>query len=257
MNKIVFVATLFALGCGTRSEDLKDAIQPIEPPPEISNPETKPMSSFFERSADDQKRDEARKPKEVLDFIGVKEGDRVVDLMAADGWYTDVLARRVGTKGKVYAMNNPLMVQYFGEKLVQKVNRLNGVAEVIQPVSLDGELAIPEGARIVLMSRIYHDLYHFEGVDRDGMNRAIFEGLEPGGIFAIIDYHSADGRGSQDAKSLHRIEKRTVQSEIERTGFVLDAESSLLSRPDDDRTQTAFGKGDSADRFVLKFKKPE
>jgi predicted methyltransferase len=50
----------------------------------------------------------------------------------------------------------------------------------------------------------------------------------------------------------------TVKAEVEKAGFVLDEESSLLANPADDHTVKIFDpavKG-KTDRFMLRFKKP-
>src|SRR3989338_2920765 len=59
------------------------------------------------RSDADKALDEARKPAEVLDFLGLEEGMTVLDIMSGGGWYTEVLSRAVGPNGKVYMQNGP------------------------------------------------------------------------------------------------------------------------------------------------------
>jgi pyruvate dehydrogenase (quinone)/pyruvate oxidase len=49
-------------------------------------------------------RDSARHPAEVLAFSQIKPGMVVVDLIPGDAYYTRILAKLVGPKGKVYAM---------------------------------------------------------------------------------------------------------------------------------------------------------
>src|SRR5687767_10741592 len=51
----------------------------------------------------DKDRDEARKPKETMEALGVKEGWTVVDVSAGGGWFTHVLSAAVGPQGKVYS----------------------------------------------------------------------------------------------------------------------------------------------------------
>src|SRR5579859_4202594 len=60
-----------------------------------------------DRSEEDKKTDERRQPAKLLDFAGVKPGMTVLDLMAGDGYTTELLARAVGKNGKVYAQNSP------------------------------------------------------------------------------------------------------------------------------------------------------
>ena len=48
--------------------------------------------SAAERSAEDRARDAARKPKLVLEFLGIGAGMTVLDVAAGAGWYTEVLS---------------------------------------------------------------------------------------------------------------------------------------------------------------------
>ncbi len=54
----------------------------------------------------DRKRDALDQPAALLRLAGIKPGMQVADLMAADGYYTELLSRIVGTKGHVLMLNN-------------------------------------------------------------------------------------------------------------------------------------------------------
>ena len=55
-----------------------------------------------ERSEADRTNDQRRKPREMLLFIGVKPGMQALDLSAAGGYTTELLARAAGPSGRVY-----------------------------------------------------------------------------------------------------------------------------------------------------------
>src|ERR1700748_326238 len=52
----------------------------------------------------DKERDANRKPGETLAFAGVKPGMVVAELAPGRGYYTRLLAKAVGPKGKVFAL---------------------------------------------------------------------------------------------------------------------------------------------------------
>lgn len=52
------------------------------------------------RSRADQSRDAARQPAAVLGYLGVSPGMTVIDLVAGDGYYAEVLAHSVGPEGR-------------------------------------------------------------------------------------------------------------------------------------------------------------
>ena len=56
-------------------------------------------TTLADRPEGDRVRDGGRKPAEVLSIVGVEAGMDVLDLIAAGGWYTEVLSVAVGTDG--------------------------------------------------------------------------------------------------------------------------------------------------------------
>ena len=53
------------------------------------------------RSADNVKLDESRKPAEVLNFLGLKPGMKMIDLFGANAYWAEIAAPVVGPKGHV------------------------------------------------------------------------------------------------------------------------------------------------------------
>ena len=99
--------------------------------------------------------------------------------------------------------------------------------------------------------------YHEVAADaRSAMNRRIFGALKRGGAYGVVDHSAAAGRGDQDAKSFHRIEKNLVIKDATGVGFRLDKEGTMLSRADDTRDFSVTKLRDRSDRFVLRFEKP-
>ncbi|HHQ13531.1 MAG TPA: methyltransferase, partial [Chromatiales bacterium] len=54
------------------------------------------------RSDADRARDENRKPVETLEFFGLKDDMRVLELVPEGGWYTKILAPVLADKGQLY-----------------------------------------------------------------------------------------------------------------------------------------------------------
>src|SRR6185369_14252842 len=55
----------------------------------------------------DRVNDIRRKPADMLAFIGVRPGTVAMDVSAARGYTTELIARAVGPSGKVYGQNPP------------------------------------------------------------------------------------------------------------------------------------------------------
>lgn len=121
-------------------------------------------------------------------------------------------------------------------------------------------LKFPEPLDMVWTSLNYHDLPNamFAGVDRNAMNKAIYDALKPGGIYFVIDHAAAEGAGASVTETLHRIEPAFVRAEVEAAGFVLDGESDILRNPLDNHTGRMSGTtlADQTDKFVFRFRKP-
>lgn len=211
------------------------------------------------RMESDIARDTTRRPHRVLDFFGLKPGMRVADIQAGDGYYTELIAEVVGTRGTVYAVNNSFPQRFMGEALTARLKRL----EADNIVRLDNELdamGVPVGIDMALLVRFYHDLA-WQEVDRAKFNADVFALLAPGGVFAVVDHRALAGAGIAEGKRLHRVEESLVRMEIEAAGFVLEAESHVLRDPTDTRDFNIFendsARRDRTDRFVHLYRKPE
>ena len=219
--------------------------------------------AHYGRSAEDLKRDPLDHPAEVLRLSGIGPGMRVADILAAGGYYSELLSYIVGSRGHVVMLNNKA-TDYWSDNYWEKRlanRRLPNVEHRLIDLehlpladrSLDAEIFIKD----------YHDLYWVDtdpkspwpkmdpGKVLDEMARV----LKPGGILLLVDHSAKPGTGSADAGRLHRIDEAFARADFEKHGFEFVASSDVLRRPDDARDQLcykppALGK---TDRFVMLF----
>lgn len=210
------------------------------------------------RAEADKGRDEARKPAEVLVFIGVEPGMTVLDIAASAGWYTEVLSVAVGEDGTVYSQNTLATLERrdgasdkalsarLADDRLPNVIRADGEISAIEPGSID----------VAFTALNFHDTYNFAGAEAAAALLAeIYAVLKPGGVLGFID-HSGDPE--QNNTKLHRIPKQIVMDLATASGFIVEAESDVLAHPEDDRTEMVFGEiRGKTDRFVLKLRKPD
>jgi predicted methyltransferase len=209
------------------------------------------------RSAKDRERDADRRPDRILEVAGMEAGMSVADLMAGSGWYTELLARVVGPKGRVVAHNSSLSSERYGSDLRERAAK-PALANVELLVHELDALALPSASLdAVFLVQFYHDTYWMK-VDRAAMNRAVFDALKSGGVYLVIDHSAQSGSGSRDVKTLHRVDEQLVRDEILAAGFLLDMESDALRNEADSREMNVFERSirRRTDRFVLKFVKP-
>lgn len=202
----------------------------------------------------------------MLAFLSVSAGMTVLDLNAATGWFTEILARVVGPNGRVIAHNHPgacttLSAEAFDARYGG--NRLPNVEQLF--VRHNDLLLPPESVDVVLMSMVYHDTYwHRDGVvwgpiDRRALLESLREALKPRGFVGVVDHYAAAGSDPfQSVMAVHRIDPAVVRRDFAAAGFELDAESDVLRTTTDDYSLSVFDEAvvGRTDRFVLRFRKP-
>ncbi len=208
----------------------------------------------------DVRRDDARRPAEVLAFAGVRSGAKVADLIPGDGYYTRILSRAVGPTGKVYT--------YVPDELTKLANRKPAVAGIADdPAYGNVEMVLntlpnfgaPEKLDAVLSVGTYH--YHYTRLlgspNVVAINRKVFDSLKPGGVFLVVDAMAPAGTAAQGAENLNRIDPATVRSDVTKAGFVFEGESPILRTTSDTyRTNALAPDAGRVDQFVYKFRKP-
>ncbi len=217
------------------------------------------------RPADQVALDAGRKPAEVLAFLGLKSGDVAADIMAGSGYYTEIMARAVGPKGKVIAVEPEQF--YTGQpKAIAAWDALEArAANVELAVGPFGTLAAaPASLDFTLMHLVYHDLYWESAkykvprVDPSAFLKSLFAATKPGGIVGVVDHVGAAGDTRAIVDTLHRIDPAVIKADFKAAGFVLEAESPLLRAADDDIAKLVFGPAvrGKTDRVVYRFRKP-
>ncbi len=212
----------------------------------------------FQRPAADVARDAGRRPYAVLDFLGVQPGMQVLDVIAAGGYYTEVLADVVGPDGRVWAQNPAVVLRFAAAGNDRALtDRLAGgrLANVRRLDREFNDLGLVGGSIDVAITALnFHDIYNRSPEQAQAVLAAIRHVLKPGGVLGIVD-HNANAGG--DHAGLHRVPVADAVAAAEQAGFVVDT-SDLLANPGDDRTLGVFApeiRGNT-DRFVLKLTKP-
>jgi predicted methyltransferase len=262
--------------------------------PPLSSVQIIQILSSPDRTTADRTNDLRRKPEQMLSFIGIHPGIVALDLSAAGGYTTELLARSIGPTGKVYGQSrprdpNPAPTNPAAPEGNSNPNLAPGATPAAaspaaprpSPVALaDREARLREAgiaaAPIVALSRPfedpvppdlaeqidlvtlmfnYHDLGHL-GVDRARMNQAVFRGLKPGGLYIIADHAGRPGTGISESGTLHRIEESFLRQEVEAAGFRLVEEGKFLRNPNDPRDKNTPDPPQPKDEFVLKFVRP-
>jgi predicted methyltransferase len=251
MNRIVLALLLLVCGGAMAADD-------------VSTVEAKLKAAMESdiRTEKEVERDRNRKPVETLEFFGLRDDMKIIELLPGGGWYTKLLAPVMAENGEMYVALGTSRVQ-------ERVLNQPGF-EHVKVVAEDANIYRPEGSRtyaiemgglgvsdadMVLTFRNYHN---FGAEGRAAMNRAVFDALRPGGIYAVVD-HSRRHMQSDDQENRRRMDPVLAIKEIQAAGFELVDFSDLHYRPDDELRfevgrKTVTG---NTDRWTLKFVKPE
>jgi ubiquinone/menaquinone biosynthesis C-methylase UbiE len=154
----------------------------------------------------------------LLTALGVKPGMTVCDMGCGNGYYTLQLAKMVGPKGRVLAVDiQPQML----ELLMQRAAEAE--LENIEPIL--GQLHdpnLPAGqVDLILLVDVYHEFSHPQH-----MLAAMRKALAPDGVLVLTEYRAEDP--NVPIKPLHKMSKRQIMKEFVPNGFKLVKEFDRL-----------------------------
>jgi predicted methyltransferase len=212
----------------------------------------------------DRDRDADRKPAECIAFAGLKPGQRIADLLPGGGYFTRIFSGVVGPKGEVLAVATPKRPDAPPDRpepaaAVRAIAADPHYKNINVSVEKLVELKLPEKLDMVWTSQNYHDVHNVPGIDVGAFNKAVFDGLKPGGIYIVIDHATEKGAGFTATSTLHRSDPDAVKTEVLAAGFEFVGSSDVIANPADDHKTAVFDKGlhDKTDRYLLKFRKPK
>jgi len=212
------------------------------------------------RSDAEKARDANRKPIETLEFFGMTEQMRVLELVPGGGWYSKLLAPVLADEGELFVAIGTTTVQ----SLVD-----DGTLEGVNVVEVDGEFVRPEGQRRfqfdglripvedIDLALTFRNLHNMTEAGRRGVNEEVFRVLKRGGHYGVVD-HTRRHMQDDYYENWRRMDPVQMIKEIEAAGFEFVDFSTLHYRPDDELRyevgrHTVTG---NTDRFTLLFRKP-
>ena len=213
------------------------------------------------RPAADAERDRNRRPLETLQFFGLQDDMRVLELLPGGGWYTRVLAPVLADNGKLY-------VALGTGRVKERILPLPGFGK-IEVLETNENTHRPEGARLYVMDEFdfgvddldmvltFRNVHNFNEAGRTLMHRKSFEALKSGGVYGIVD-HTRRHMERDDNENRRRIDPVLVIKEVEAAGFEFVDYSDLHFRADDELEYEVGRRSVSGntDRFTLLFRKP-
>jgi ubiquinone/menaquinone biosynthesis C-methylase UbiE len=149
-------------------------------------------------------REEEENPKKLLALLKFKDGEVVADIGAGSGYYTFRMAKLVGPKGKVLAVDIQKEMLDIIRDRMKKENLTN-----VEPVL--GEEADPklkdESVDTILLVDVYHEFsFPYE------MTEKMVKALKPGGRIVFVEFRLEDDR--VPIKLVHKMTEKQVLKEM-------------------------------------------
>ena len=213
------------------------------------------------RPAADRDRDRNRKPLETLNFFGLKDDMRVLELIPGGGWYTRVLAPVLAENGKLYVA---LGTRRVGEGLLNEPG-----FEKVELLETTDNLRRPQGSRFYQLDDFelgvsgldmvltFRNLHNFDPESRARVNGQVFKALKKGGLYGVVD-HTMRHMEPANYENRRRIDPVLVIKELVDLGFEFVDYSDLHYRADDELEYEVGRRSVSGntDRFTMLFRKP-
>jgi len=183
----------------------------------FESPDVPKFIERFEREG----RDVFDHQKEILAALKLKPGMKVADVGAGTGLFARLMARRVGSCGKIYAVD-------ISEEFLDHIRKtaraecLKNIQTVVcQPDSVE---LPPHSVDLVFICDTYH---HFEYPYKT--MRSIHEALKPGGEVVLIDFQRIEGVSDEWILGHVRAGQEVFTKEILDCGFEqIDEKPNLL-----------------------------
>lgn len=214
------------------------------------------------RTDQETARDHNRSPIQALEFFGLKEDMKVIEFAPGGGWYTKLLGPVLEEKGELHLAYNEQWLKGLDPFLSKP-----GFASTKKlPIDLSWnrkeiryDLNLPSfGVKNIDMILNIREYHNFNSEDKAELNKAAFDALKPGGVYVIVD-HTRRHMAPETHELRRREDPVKVILEVQAAGFILEKQSDMFYRPDDEMIyevgrKTVTG---NTDRFALVFKKPE
>jgi ubiquinone/menaquinone biosynthesis C-methylase UbiE len=211
------LVVLAATGGWTQTQSQTQTAAPAAQPkkakidPKINEPFRKPDLKEYLKKFESEDRENYAHRHEIVAALDLAPGMAVADIGAGTGFFTRLIAEKVGPAGKVYAVD---IAPRFLEHIAAEAKK-RGQAQVVTVLASQDSTNLPKGSvDLVFLSDVYH---HLEKPEKT--LASIRQALRPGGRLVVIEFDRVEGKSSEFVLKHVRASKDVFQKEIEAAGF--------------------------------------
>ncbi len=235
------------------------------------------------RQAGHAERDAARHPIKTMNFMGLRPDMTVLEIGSGAGWYTELLAPVLATRGKLLVTardpNGPETesATFYGRRFkhyIDKSEELSGKVEVIIVDPKNMQLGHAGKVDLAFAFREMHN-WHRRGRRVKPNLEQVFAALKPGGTFGVVQHRAAEGANPDESAEKGYLPEAWVVEQVEAVGFKLAKKSEINANSKDikdypegvwtlpptlrlkDKDRDKYVAIGESDRMTLKFTKPK
>ena len=163
----------------------------------------------YARFLENRERVERMEVGRVVDALGLKPGQLVVDLGSGSGLFTRALARAVAPDGTAYAVDiDPALL-----KIVERSAKRSELKNLVTVLAAPDDPKLPQAVDVIFICDTFHHL-----PDKPAYARTLARYLKSGGRVAVIDFKN-DWPGGHDAM---RYTPDDLEGWMTAAGFIRD-----------------------------------
>ena len=195
-----------------------------------------------QRKPGDADRDKFRHPLETLTFFGTRPNMTVLEVGPGEGWYTEILAPMLASKGKLLGTsgdpNGPedSRATFYAQRWQAFLAKAPEVFGKVQTVVVDGKApslaSVPAGSvDQVLLMREVHGMVN-SGTLPTWMGE-IRKVLKPGGVLGIEEHRAKPDADPVESSKKGYVPEPWLIDQVKAAGFKLDGKSEINANPKD------------------------
>lgn len=171
---------------------------------------------------------------QVLQACKIKPGERIADVGAGTGFFSQLFAKTTGWDGWVFSVDiSPKFLQHIANRA-----SADGIENLTPVLGTDVSIRLPnESVDLVFICDTYH---HFES-PMESLG-SIYRALKPGGRLVLIDFDRIPGQSREFILGHVRAGKEVFKKEVQDAGFEWKDEIKI----------EAF-----EENYLLRFEKPK
>ena len=209
------------------------------------------------RDAAETARDANRKPGEVLEFFGLEDDMKVLEISPATGYWSKFVGPTLCENGGELIFSVGVSDDFKND--VMSLDGLECSSAINNDITLRNlpEFSFDDSQFDMVLT--FWNLHNPSVEGRKNLNEAVFSALKSGGIYGVVDHTRRHLEPtSREAQNGRRLDPVLIIKEMIDVGFEFVDFSPMHYHPEDNLSQEVGTPGvrGNTDRFTISFRKP-